>query len=86
MFRNSQGTRIRAKEMEPVFFNQLEKVRSTCPELIPSLDDVVENYGIHKSFHQGSTSEATNQGLPPYDAPRCIPHLEKIHTHWETKA
>ena len=34
-------------------------------EHIPSTDNISEEYGFYQSFHQGSTSEATNKGLPP---------------------
>jgi hypothetical protein len=64
-FRNSRGLKIKAGDMEPVFFDRLEQVQASRPDLIPTSDDVVEDYGIYRSFRRGSTSEATNQGLPP---------------------
>jgi hypothetical protein len=48
-----------------MFFDRLEQVQLNRPDLIPSNEDVVEDYGIYRSFRRGSTSEATNQGLPP---------------------
>jgi hypothetical protein len=88
MFRNSQGTRIKANEIEPVFFDQLEQVQNTHPDLIPSLDDVVEDYGIYISFHQGSTSKATNQGLPPekIDANNCWRKFQRVGASRPTMA
>jgi hypothetical protein len=65
LFRNSQGQRIKARDMEPRFFDRLEQIQSNRPDLIPPTDDVVEEYGIYRSFRRGSTSEATNQGIPP---------------------
>ncbi len=65
LFCNSQGTKAKALDFEPGFFDRLEQVQLFHPELIPSTDDVVEDYGIYRSFRRGSTSEATNQGLPP---------------------
>ncbi len=51
--------------LESTFFDRLEQIQATRPDLIPPSDDVVEEYGIYKSFRRGSTSEATNKGLPP---------------------
>jgi hypothetical protein len=65
LFRNSHGQRTKASDMEPRFFDRLEHVQVIRPDLIPPTDDVVEEYGIYRSFRRGSTSEATNQGLPP---------------------
>ena len=65
LFRNSHGQRTKASDVEPRFFDRLEHVQVIRPDLIPPTDDVVEEYGIYRSFRRGSTSEATNQGLPP---------------------
>jgi hypothetical protein len=65
LFRNRSGSKVKALDFEPMFIDRLEQVQATRPDLIPSSDDVVEDYGIYRSFRRGSTSEATNQGLPP---------------------
>ncbi len=52
-------------DFEPRFFDHLEQVQISRPELIPPTDDVSEEYGIYRSFRRGSPSEATNKGLPP---------------------
>jgi hypothetical protein len=65
LFRNSQGQRIKASDVEPTFFDRLEQVQEMRPDLICDSDAVSDEYGIYRSFQQGSTSEATNQGLPP---------------------
>ena len=65
LFRDSWGIKIKASDMEPRFFDRLEQVQTLHPDLIPPSEDVAEDYGIYRSFRRGSTSEATNQGLPP---------------------
>jgi hypothetical protein len=65
LFRNNLGQRIKASDMESSFFDRLEQVQELRPDLIPNSDDVSEEYGVYRSFRRGSTSEATNQGLPP---------------------
>lgn len=65
LFRKGQAQRIKAIDYEPTFFDRLEQVQSMRPDLIQPTDDVVEDYGIYRSFRRGSTSEATNKGVPP---------------------
>jgi hypothetical protein len=65
MFRDRNNQRVKAIHFEPIFFDRLEQIQSMRPDLIPSNDDVVEDYGIYRSFRRGSTSEVTNKGLPP---------------------
>ncbi len=59
------GLKIRAIDFEPQFFDRLESIQSLRPDLIPPTDNVSEEYGIYRSFRRGSTSAATNNGLPP---------------------
>jgi hypothetical protein len=65
LFRDANAHRVKAFSFEPAFFDRLEQVQAMRPDLIPATDDVVEEYGIYRSFRRGSTSEATNKGLPP---------------------
>jgi hypothetical protein len=65
LFRDKSGSKIRAVDFEPLFFDCLEQIQNLKPELIPPTDDVSEEYGIYHSFRQGSTSEVTNKGIPP---------------------
>lgn len=60
LFRNLQGTKVKALDFKPGFFDRLEQVQIICPDLTTTTNYVVEDYGIYRSFHQGSTSEATN--------------------------
>ncbi len=64
-FHNATGHRIRAGDIEQIFFGCLEQVQSLRSDLISSSEEVEEEYGIYRSFRRDSTSEATNQGLPP---------------------
>jgi hypothetical protein len=43
---------------EACFYEVLIKVQSRRMDLIPALLDVVEDYGVGRSFRQGSDSEA----------------------------
>jgi len=65
LFRSKMGTRLKAVEVKPRFFDRLEQVQAKRPDLIPSSDDIPEEYGIYRSFRRGSTSEATNKRLAP---------------------
>jgi hypothetical protein len=65
LFRSKMGTRLKAVELKPRFFDRLEHFQATRPDLIPSSDDIPEEYGIYRSFRRGSTSEATNKRLAP---------------------
>jgi hypothetical protein len=66
LFRDVNGHRIKANHMEPTFFDRLERIQTTRPDLIESNAEVTEEYGIYRSFRRGSTLEATKQGLPPH--------------------
>jgi hypothetical protein len=65
LFRNPVGGKLRATYFEPRFFDRLEQVRLEKPELMPGVDDVVEDYGVSRSFRRGATSEVVNQKVPP---------------------
>jgi len=64
LFRDLSGQRIKAFDLEPTFFDRLEQVQAAKPNLIPTYEVVSEDYGIYRSFRRGSTSEATNNGVP----------------------
>lgn len=65
LFRDHQGRRLRASYFEPKFHERLEYVKMMKPHLMSSTEDVVEEYGVSRSFRRGATSEAVNQGVPP---------------------
>jgi hypothetical protein len=65
LFRNKLGSKIRAIDFEPQFFDRLEQIQASRPDLIHSSEDITEEYGIYRSFRRGSTSKATNKGLSP---------------------
>jgi hypothetical protein len=65
LFRNKLGSKIRAIDFEPQFFDRLEQIQASRPDLIHSSEDITEEYVIYHSFRRGSTSEATNKGLSP---------------------
>jgi len=64
MFRNGYGQRIKASAMDPKFFGRLNFVLVNKPHLMPGIEDVEDEYGIHRSFRRGVTSRAVDMGLP----------------------
>ncbi len=64
MFRNRSRQKIKASDMEVKFHERLEKVKELQPILIREDMDVIEEYGISRSFRRGATSAVTNQGAP----------------------
>ena len=64
LFRTEKGQPIRAGAMEARFFQRLEYVQETRPDLISQQVDVGEEYGVSRSFRRGSTTEAGNRGVP----------------------
>jgi len=78
LFRSKTGSKIRAIDVEPQFFDRLESIQSLRPDLISPTDNISEEYGIYRSFRRGSTSEATNKGLPP-DAIEANNRWRKFH-------
>jgi hypothetical protein len=65
LFRNKLGSKITAIDFEPQFFDHLEQIQASRPDLIPSSEDITEEYGIYRSFRRVSTSEAMNKRLSP---------------------
>jgi hypothetical protein len=65
LFRTSSGQRIKAGDLEPNFFDRLDYVKDLAPHLLSSVEDVREEFGVHRSFRRGATSEAVNAGVPP---------------------
>jgi hypothetical protein len=65
MFRDNYGRRMKSTFLEPKLLDRLDRIKDQKPFLMPSVDDVYEEYGIFWSFRRGATSEAVNQGVPP---------------------
>jgi hypothetical protein len=65
MFWNGDGTKIKIKELESRFHDRLLRVQQEQPRLITPDLDVVEEYGVSRSFRRGATSEVTSQGALP---------------------
>ncbi len=64
MFRNPDGTNMKAKAMEPKLHDRLEVIKAKRPDLISPEAEVQEEYCVSRSFRQGSTLVATNNGAP----------------------
>jgi hypothetical protein len=52
---------------EPSFHEVLNEVQARNTSLIPTSVDVVEDYGVGRSFRRGSDSEAVAQGVNSSD-------------------
>jgi len=74
LFRSKTGSKIRAIDVEPQFFDRLESIQSLRPDLISPTDNISEEY----SFRRCSTSETTNKGLTP-DAIEANNRWRKFH-------
>lgn len=59
-YRNLDGTKLKVKVMEPKFHERLELIKIKKASFIPQEVDVIEEYGVSRSFQRGGTSEATN--------------------------
>jgi hypothetical protein len=53
---------LKSIDFEPRFFDRLEMVKATHPHLLPSFDNVEDEFAMSRSFRRGATSEAVNQG------------------------
>jgi len=74
MFRNANGSKLKAKMMEPRFHDRLIQVQHSCTHLLDPELDVVEEYGVSRSFRRGGTSEATKNG--------ALPHVVELNGRW----
>jgi hypothetical protein len=61
MFRNPDGSKVRAHQLEQKFFDRLDMVKDRYPLLINDSIEVDEEYGISRSFQRGATSEVMNR-------------------------
>jgi hypothetical protein len=65
LFQDDQGKSLKAGFFEPRFFDRLSQVQQRHPELLAPSVEVEEEFGISRSFRQGATSEAMNNGVLP---------------------
>jgi len=63
-FQKRNGAQLRMSDFEESVFNRLLEIQEERPDLIPQEFDVLEEYGLARSFRRGSTTEAKNQGVP----------------------
>ena len=64
-FRNEKGAALQVSEMSEIFYRRLSFVQYFRPDLLPRDVDIDDVYGISRSFRRGSTSRATDRGVPP---------------------
>lgn len=56
-------------------YDRLEVVQKIHPELISPSIDVLEDYGLSRSFRRGSNSEAINRGVDRKDRWRSVERI-----------
>jgi hypothetical protein len=61
------GKMVYSGVYESRFFEILSEIQEVNKELIPETVDVVEDYGIGRSFRRGSDSEAIARGVDSSD-------------------
>ena len=66
-FVDQYGQRMTSKQMQPLILNMLLQVQALKPHIISPDVDVLEEYGISRSFRRGATTHARNQGVRKSD-------------------
>jgi hypothetical protein len=56
---------MKAGDSEPKFFERLDYIKELAPHILPSVEDVSEEFRIYRSFSRGATSEAVHAGESP---------------------
>ena len=64
-FRDDAGAALTPSDMAEIFYRRLGYVQYFRPDLLARDVDIEEAYGISRSFRRGSTSRATDRGVPP---------------------
>ena len=62
-FCDSKGHRMKSAPMQQIILETLGKVQIQNPSVIPMSVDVLEEYGISRSFRRGATTHARNCGV-----------------------
>ncbi len=81
LFRNRLGNQARAGDFEDIFFERLDCVKEEHPELMTSIEDVIEEYGVFRSFWQKVDLEAVNEGAS-LDVIDTTKQVEKNESSW----
>ena len=71
VFRNFRtGEAARARDYEFEILNELENIQRESPDIISSNVNVMDEYGVSRSFRRGSDTHALNQGVAIADIER----------------
>ena len=62
-FCDQKGLRMKSSMMQRVILDLLIKIQISDPLIIPASVDVLEEYGISRSFRRGATTHARNCGV-----------------------
>ena len=63
-FTSADKRKLNLNDLTSGILDRLAQVQRQFPELIRTVVDVYEDYGLSRSFRRGSTSEAINRGVP----------------------
>jgi hypothetical protein len=66
-FQKDNGAQLRMSDFEESIFDKFLEVQEKRPDLIPPEFDVLEEFGLARSFRRGSTTEAKNQAVDEDD-------------------
>ena len=66
-FIDKYGNRMTSKQMQPIILNALLRVQSKKNHIISPTVEVLEEYGISRSFRRGATTHARNQNVKKSD-------------------
>jgi hypothetical protein len=76
-FLGPKGEKVKAGHFSQSFLSRFLEIQKQRPDIIPDNVDVLEEYGMSRSWRKGSDSQALNQGLQESDINR--------NNRWRTK-
>jgi len=66
-FQDANGGRAKMSDFEENIFDKLLAIQEERPDLIAPEIDMLDAYGLARSFRRGATTQAENQGVAPAD-------------------
>jgi len=66
-FQDANGRPAKMSDFEEKIFDKLVAIQEERPDLIAPEIDVMDAYGLARSFRRGATTQAENQGVAPAD-------------------
>ena len=66
-FARANGSQARMSDYQEVIFDKLLSIQQEHPNLIAPGIDILEDYGLARSFRRGATTQAQNKGVSEPD-------------------